>query len=198
MPSLTSMPLGSMLGLGLLALSLSLGRPASARELADSYARITSFVPRATSTTFPLPCSTWAPLACPWGQAAYSTYSAGCPVPAGCTPTPTARPCPSTTPPSCATGYGTGYTMSSECRFPICTARPLRIITPCINGHTTVSRTVARCTWQECSTDVPTGQNLYGQCGGSGWLGFKSCAEGTCFCYNDFYCDYGFVVSVRS
>jgi len=196
MTSRTSMLLGPMLGLALLVLSLSLGQPTSAHEFANLYARNTSFVP--TSTTSPRPCPTWAPWTCPVGQAPHTTYSAGCQFPAGCT-TPTSRPCPTPTPPLCSAGYGTGYITTSSCSFPTCTRCPVAAITPCATGQTTVYRTTAGCTFPAgCSTPVPTGQILWGQCGGNGWTGPRTCAEGKCVCYNEWYCESHFILNAAS
>jgi endo-1,4-beta-xylanase len=60
-------------------------------------------------------------------------------------------------------------------------------------GSTSTSTTLATTTTKASTTTTTsatttsTGAALYGQCGGSGWTGAKSCAQGTCTYVNDWY-----------
>ena len=193
MTSRTSMLLGPMLGLAVLILSLSLGRPASAHEFAVLYARNTSFVP--TSTTSQLPCPTWTPWTCPVGQAPHTTFSAGCLFPAGCT---TRIVCPTTTIPPCPTGYSSYYTTSSGCIWVAgCTStstRPCPTATPprCSTGYGTGYTTSSGCSFPTCTpcpvaaiTPCVTGQTtVYSSSAGCTWAagctGIPRCTTYTC------------------
>jgi hypothetical protein len=67
-----------------------------------------------------------------------------------------------------------------------------RIMSGNTGGSTSTSSTTLATTTKPTSTTTSSGSSgtgapLYGQCGGYGWTGPTTCAEGVCTAYSTFY-----------